>query len=360
VGESGLPTSTASDHPKPTSAPAAERPTQARKDHATMLTTTALAIILFSAADSPAAATVATAAGSSAPHAVTVGVFINQINALNLHDNTFTVDANVWFRWKNDDINPLETFELANGRIDVREKEYRSKLGDENYATCRIIATVTEFWDLSAFPLDNHVLELAIEVQVEDHKIRFVPDIENSALNPAVQVPGWSIGTPQAGVMQNVYATNYGDTSLSTGHESSYSRFVFSIPVKRPGYGYCFKLLIGLVVATALAFGMFYVRPSDDPRFNLGVGAIFAVVASEYIVAACLPATHVFTLADALHVLGLLTIFAAIAESIVALRLERVERLAAAKTLDRWSRLALGAIFSGACSTIFIVFCRGG
>ncbi len=92
-------------------------------------------------------------------------------------------------------------------------------------------------------------------------------------------------------------------------------------------------MFIGLVVATALAFGMFFVKPTDDPRFNLGVGAIFAVVASEYIVAACLPATHVVTLANALHILALVTIFAAIAESIVALRLERADKLGTANAL---------------------------
>lgn len=325
-----------------------------------MLTAAVLvAALALASAAAPGAGETASPSTVPFPQYVTVGVFVNQINSLNLHDNCFSADFNVWFRWRGDHIDPLSTFELSNGKIDVREKDYRSKVGDENYASCRVLATISEFWDLAAFPLDNHVLELAIEDQVEDHKVVFVPDKENTALNPAVQVPGWSVGKPRAKVIKNVYCTNYGDTSLPTGHKSSYSRFVFSIPVTRPGYGYSLKLFLGLMVATALAFAMFFAKPSDDPRFNLGVGAIFAAVASEYIVAGCLPATHVLTLADAMHMLVLVVIFAAIAESIVALRWERAGKLEAALRLDLWSYRALLAAFAGSCAMLFFSFCRG-
>jgi hypothetical protein len=297
-------------------------------------------------------------AGDSAVQDVTVGIFVNQINAVNLHDNLFTVDCNLWFRWKGDGPDPLESFEIINGKVDLREKDLRSKVNGENYATCRVVATITRFWNISAFPLDNHRLSVAIEDQLEDHRFRFVADTENSGMSPEVQVPGWVIGRPLIAVAPHTYNTNYGDTSLPTGHASRYSRFTYSIPVKRPGYGYCLKLFLGLLVATALGFSMFFVQPTDDPRFNLGVGAIFAVVASEYIVASCLPATHVLTLADALHMLAMVFIFLSIAESVVALKLCRRGRELAAVRLDRCSFVVLGTTFVGICIALVAHFCQ--
>ena len=291
------------------------------------------------------------------PRTVTLGIYVHQINAVNLRDNSFTADFNVWFRWKGDGPDPLKSFELSNGKVDLQEKGFRSSVGDEHYATCRVIATFTQFWNLSAFPLDDHILELAIEDQLEDHLLRYIADAENSALNPKARVPGWTLGKPIVAIATNVYSTNYGDTSLPTGHESTYSRFVFEIPMKRPGYGYCLKLFVGLLVATMLAFATFFVEPDNDSRLSLGVGAVFAAVASEYIVAACLPATNVLTLADALHILALATIFTAIAESIAALRLLRAGRTALAHQLDRWTFRFLGAAFVVSCVVLFFHFC---
>jgi hypothetical protein len=287
----------------------------------------------------------AISAAAEPPPVVTVGVYVHQINAVSLHDNTFVADFNVWFRWKGDGLTPLESFELCNGKIDSREQIVRSSVGDEHYATCRTIATFTQFWDLSAFPLDDHTLELAIEDQLEDHKLRYIADSDNSALNPNANVPGWSLGIPLVAVLKNEYCTNYGDTSLPTGHASSFSRFVFQIPMKRSGYGYCLKLFVGLVVATLLAFAMFFLKPTDDSRFSLGVGAVFATVASEYIVAACLPATNVLTLADAMHMLALVTICVAIITSIVCLTLVRLGRRRLSGRIDRCAFGVLAASF---------------
>jgi hypothetical protein len=60
-----------------------------------------------------------------------------------------------------------------------------------------------------------------------------------------------------------------------------YNRHRQSIPLVRPNCGYFVKLLFGLFVATAIAFLALFIRPIDlDPRFGLGVGAIFASVTS--------------------------------------------------------------------------------
>jgi hypothetical protein len=146
-----------------------------------------------------------------------------------------------------------------------------------------------------------------------------------------------------------VYQTNYGDTSLPSGSESVYSRFLFAVPIERAGYGYFLKLFFGLFIATAIAFTASFIQPTHvDPRFGLGIGAIFAAVASEYVVTSALPDTNVLTMADTLHLLAFFFIFLSIAESTYSLSLYSsgdAVRMRRSVRLDRWSFAVMSAAY---------------
>lgn len=193
-------------------------------------------------------------------------------------------------------------------------------------------------------------LRIAIEDgSNEEFRVKYGADAENSEISPHVQVPGWKLTDAHSEVVQQRYGTNYGDTSLPTHNESVYSRYMFSIGLARPNYGYFIKLLFGLFVATAIAFLAFCMKPSE-PRFGLGAGAIFAAVASEYICAANLPVTNVLTMADVLHILAFVFIFLSIAESTAAWHLFQSgidSRIRLSRRLDLWSLLVLGGSYVG-------------
>jgi hypothetical protein len=291
------------------------------------------------------------ARGADAPAAkpadVYIGVYINRIYDVSLKENKFSADFYVWFRWLGDSVKPVESFEVVNGRIDSKEGVYETRVKGFNYASCRVNATITKFWDVSKFPLDNHTLTVEIEDnENEDFKLRYLPDKENCGINPQVQVPGWKLQSSWGEVAPHSYQTNYGDISLPSNNESVYSRFIFSIKVIRPGYGYFFKLFFGVFVAAMIAFLAFFIKPTDlDPRFGLGVGAIFAAVASEYVIASALPDTHILTLADKLHILAFAFIFLSLAESTISLRLFTSEREKLSKGLDKYSFILFLALY---------------
>jgi hypothetical protein len=291
---------------------------------------------------------------------VHVGVYVNQIPAVRLKENEFTIDFWIWFRWESDELDPMSSFEVPNGRIDSRSDPYRAELPDGmNYAAARVTATITMFWDVSRFPLDDHVLRIAIEdPNNEEFKIRFVADEENSRIGPDVQVPGWIPRRGQARVVSQVYHTNYGDTSLPSENESVYSRFQFAVPIERAGYGYFLKLFFGLFIATGIAFTAFFIKPNDlDPRFGLGIGAIFAAVASEYVVTSSLPDTNLLTMADKLHLLAFFFIFLSIVESTYSLSLfssPDAARVRRSIRLDRWSFAVMSlAYITLSCLAVF-------
>lgn len=287
-----------------------------------------------------------------------VGVYVNQINSLSLKANSFEVDFIVWFRGHTDDFDPLETFDIVDGQIQSKTEVTKSKIGAKvNYASCRVIAKITRLWNVSRFPRDNHTLKIAIEDgSNEEFRVRYVADTENCATNPQLQVAGWTVGTPNVTVEQHPYYTNYGDTSLPTGNTSSYSQFAYSIPLVRPSWGYFVKLFFGLFVAAAIAFLAFFIRPGDA-RFALGVGAIFASVASQYINASHLPETHILTMADMLHIVAFWFIFLSLAESTLGLYLANSGRLRLARRLDWGSFLLLGGAYIGL--SVWVVLCWG-
>ncbi len=271
------------------------------------------------------------------PEHVYVGIYLNQITTISLKDNQFIADFYIWFRWKDKDLNPLASFDVVNGHIESREGVYQNKLNGFNYGVCRVVATIKKFWDISRFPLDNHTLTIEIEDNDnEEFKLKYIPDTENCGIDPQVQVPGWKVETTYARVSAHTYKTNYGDISLPTNNASIYSRFIFSINIIRPGYGYFFKLFFTVFVAALVALIALFIKPTDlDPRFGLGAGALFAAVASEVVIASLLPDTNIMTLTDKLHIVSIFFIFLTIAESIVSLRLFTSGKEELSKRLDR-------------------------
>jgi hypothetical protein len=279
----------------------------------------------------------AAAQSSVTPEKVYVGVYVKEIHGISLRDSEATVDFHTWFRWTGDDINPLESFDLVNGRIESKQSIYKSTVNGVHYASCRVVANLHKLWNVSRYPLDSHVITIEIEDNDrEADKLVYLPDEENSGLSTHAEVAGWKLKPGKATVITNTDHTNYGDVSLPSGHESSWSRFVFSIEVNRPGIGIFVKLFAGLFIATAIALQALRIPAREiEARMGLVVGAMFAAVASEYLVAAGLPESNGLTMADELHILSFAFIFIALAESILAYNLTTERKEALAARVDR-------------------------
>jgi hypothetical protein len=289
---------------------------------------------------------------NSAPAAVQdvwVGAYLIRIHQISIKDNYFTADFYLWFRWKGDDLKPYNTFSLADAREVSKTEAVVNSLPDgSKYAYVRIVAQVTKFWDLRQYPLDRHDLDLNIEEEEnEEDAVHYVADEKNSgAHHELFSMPGWKLVQTSTFAGVGVYRSNFGDISLPEGHESRYSRFTLRASFKRQSDLILLKLLFGVWVGVGIAFVTFFITPDRiDPRFGVGVGAIFAAVASEYIVTQSLPDTNTITLADKLHVLAFAFIFASIIETTVSLHLFQNGRQSQSNGLDRTARWAFPVSF---------------
>lgn len=295
------------------------------------------------------------------PAQVVVGSFVNKIQDIDFRNNKYSIDFYLWFRWRAEgrltDFKPLESFEILNGRVENRSSVVEKKIGDTNYAVVRVNATIVETWDLSRFPFDSH----RVRIYIEDSAFTavdmvFVPDATNSALGDEINMAGWQALNFEATVDSKVYRTNYGDISQPTDAQSAYSRFVINFSLERRTYGAAFKLLNMVLLASAVAFLAFMVKPSDlDARFGMGVGALFAAAASAIIAASDVPESGGMTVADHMHMVALGVIFATLLMSTICLKLETSGRESLAYRIDRICLFTFPLLFySWAAWTIWI------
>jgi len=280
---------------------------------------------------------------STGPVKVTVGLYVNQVYELSLKDNRVVLDFWLWFRWKGDELKPYETFEVKNARLDSKGEPTIKQVNGENYAYLRVVANLTHFWNVSAYPFDEHTVKLEIEeVDSEQEHVVFVPDVESSGLSRDVQVLTFVPSAAPAVAGTSTYHSNFGDPSLEATNQTVYSKVSMPLFFKREGLSYFIKLFFGLFVAAGIAFLAFFIKPTDlDPRFGLGVGAIFAAIASEYVVAGALPDSASITLADKLHIVAFGAIFLSIVQSTLSLHLFTNGDEERSKRLDKLSAIAV-------------------
>lgn len=315
----------------------------------------ALLLIMLSALWPLAAASADTPKGEKEePARVIAGVFVNGLQDVSFKDSKYVIDFYIWFRWKPDampDFKPLEAFELINGRIDNKSSIVEKTIGGEQYASARVLATISEVWDLHRFPFDQHRPRVHIENSAADATAMvFVADRDNSRLGDEIRLSGWKVSNFGIDVATQVYKSNYGDVSLPTNAESSYSRLTFAMDMQRDGNGIAFKILTIVIVSTLVAFVCFLIKPTDlDPRFGLGIGALFAIAASWFIVSSLIPDSSVLTLADQIHVIAMAMVFASVVVSARVLWHAEAGREQTAEKLDRLYVVIFPIIFIGAC-----------
>lgn len=301
-----------------------------------------LAALIFLIPFTASAAGVETA---SSPQQVDAGAYILRLMNVSPKDGSFEVDMWIWFRWQGGDIDPVNTFELANGIISNREVLPTTLDGEMNYSSARVQATIYQDFDVHRFPMDNHVLQIAIEDSVSiDADMQFRPDTGTS-LDPAVSVAGWGVKLLPPTVTPNRYDTDYG-MHASGDAASSYSRLVIPVELTRTSYGTLFKSFWISLLSVVLGLLALLVKADDlDARFGMGVGSIFAASANSFVIADSLPPTTSVTLAEQINLIAVAVIFISVFVSIWSLRLRYKGRDDASLALDRNAMFALGLIY---------------
>jgi hypothetical protein len=281
------------------------------------------------------------------PTQVRSGIYVDRVLELSVRDVSWSVEFYLWFRWHGDSPKTCEGFQVVDGTIESQELEEDETIAGERYQRFRVAAKITKFFDVTRFPCDEHLLTIAIEHPAHQRQhMQFVADQENSSVSSRVHVPAYRMAAPIVIEKPHSYKTTRGDPRLPLGTKSTYSQLRMGIPTERGGWGLFFKMFQSLYVAVLLALLAFFIRPTEvDPRFGLGVGALFAAVANAYVISSLVPDTGTLALADIINAVGIAAILLTVAQSTVSLNLYSV-----------WGEEALSRAFDRLSFFIILVF----
>jgi Neurotransmitter-gated ion-channel transmembrane region len=254
------------------------------------------------------------------PEEVTVGVYINDIQQLDLQTHSYAMDFYVWLRWKNPDANPSATLEYMNpfqlwGHIATPLYEEPQTLPDgTKYMAIRYQGQFNSKLPLEKYPFDDQ----SLIVEFEDNsagttKQIFVPDANAVTLNPEMTLPGYILGTPTLNIVSKPYPTNFGDTSLT--ELEPYSRVTIAVPVHRPTVTYAIKTILPIFLVVICAALVFFIHPSFvEGRIGMGITALLTLVALQLTTNSQLPEVDYLMMIDMLYFVAYLFVIASLAQ----------------------------------------------
>jgi hypothetical protein len=280
------------------------------------------------------------------PINVTTGIYVDRIEELSMRELSWTVDFYIWFNWSDTLLKSADNFQVIDGSIISKEKKDEYIKGTTHYVLYRTVARITSVFDEMRFPCDDHLLTICIEdPSYVRQKLVFTADSANSSVSSRVKIPGYSIYRQGTVEKPHSYKTSRGDPRLQ-GTKATFSQYRLGIWIRRDGWGFFLKMFLPLYVAVAVAILAFFIKPTDtDPRFGLGVGALFAAVANSYINSSMLPNTGVMSLADIISIIGTITILLTLIESTISLHL--FDRKDKKMLSHRFDRLSFYVLLSG-------------
>ncbi len=250
---------------------------------------------------------------------VQVGISIEKISDFSIKNVAWNSDFYVWFRWQQpaDDpnFNPGAAFQVVSGSIQNKQKILETITGNARYALYRISASINYPFDVSRYPMDDHLLGVFIQDPIHP-QIQYIADTANSRVDPAIRIPGYFIAKTVMGVRTITENTTLGNPSGSTDS----AQFGFGIFIFREGFGFYLKLFQALFAAVGVALMSGFFRAHEEIRIELLVGGFFAAVANSYITSTYLPDTGIMTLLDQINLLGLGTIFICLVQTVISSR----------------------------------------
>lgn len=255
----------------------------------------------------------------AAPEQVSVGVYVADIQEIDLKNHSYRLDLYIWFRWRDPAIDPSKSAEFINmfdPADHVRTSLYDEpqKMPDGNYYA--IICDQGKFsskFSLQRYPFDRQTLPIIIEDNIhETRDMVYIADASAKApitLNPQIYLPGFSIGDTALDIDAFIYPTNFGD--LRTTIHPDYSRAVFSIPVERPWLATGLKIFLPVLLILLCTALVLNIHPAYiEGRLGVVITALLTLVALQLTSASSLPEVDYMLMTDKIYLLSYLFIIA--------------------------------------------------
>lgn len=254
-----------------------------------------------------------------APEKVSVGIYVADIQEIDLKSHSYRLDLYLWFRWHDPAFDPSQSAEFIN--LFDPDDHVRSALYDKPqkmpdgsyYMIIRDQGKFSSKFSLKTYPFDRQHLNIIIEDNVhESGSLVYVPDTSTGSpitLNPQINLPGFDISAAGLSAGDFIYPTNFGD--LRTTAAPRYSRAIFSIPVERPWLATGIKIFLPVILIIICTALIFQIHPAYiEGRLGVAITALLTLVALQLTSASGLPEVDYMLMTDKIYLISYLFIIA--------------------------------------------------
>jgi hypothetical protein len=224
----------------------------------------------------------------AAPRKINVGLYIINLEQLNVQNGNYTVEFYLNFNCEDscDDVQ----FRMLSGKYTILTKD-EDKSGSTGWLVYQIRADLNENLDFRNYPFDTQYLRIRIEIdnKTTDEEI-YVADPALSDLDPNLALAGW--------VVERNFQTEVVDYHYSV-YDSAYSRYIFTIPVYRPPlYGVLKALLPATIIMLSGLLAYLFNYDTAGNSIAVVTAALAGSVLFNINLTSSLPATGHLTAAD--------------------------------------------------------------
>lgn len=293
------------------------------------------------------------------PVQVTVGAYINDVQALNLREHSYAMDVYLWFRWEDDELVPAETVEVVNpnelwGHVADAQYEEPIRLPTgEWYQVLRVQGRFSHKFFFYNYPYDRQ--ELVVEFEDETHEVNrleYVPDADPVAVNPRLVLPGFHVGAANLTIEPFSYPTAFGDSRRS--EPNCYSRVRVAIPISRPASTSSLKMLLPVLCVVFGASLMLRLKATlVDARIGIGITSLLTVVAIQLASNETMPSVDYLVLMDKIHLTAYVYVLAGLGVVLATVRQVDEGHIQRAQRLQQVACWWLNSLFL-ACIAILI------
>ncbi len=281
---------------------------------------------------------------AESPQSVKCGIFINRINSFDVKSGVAEIDFWLWLTSENPKLS-IQNLELSNGELEKIGDPICQSGEELYYVSQRCVARAKCRVAMARFPFDEQQIILSFEdSESTADLLTFIPDGENSGIDPAFAMNEWEIETIEYQTGIHNYPTSFGYLDIPSGQGSDYAQFIVEITVSRRGslLQKSFKYFWAVAVSVIVGLFSLLIQVCElDARFGMAVGALFANVGCSFLLADQLPQAPCVSIAEKVSYVSLGAIMIILMESIFSLAIHKKINERISRRLDLWAFFTL-------------------
>jgi len=258
---------------------------------------------------------------------VQAGVWIINIQKIDLEASTYRLDFYLWFKFNPQQITASEInqFEFANGDPDIKQID-----ANDSYIEYRVTGDFLRSFDFSLYPFESHDLTIELE-HTNLANDNLVYDIDStSGIESTASVAGWNLGNMQSQVILHSYP------------DETFSRPIFTVTLSRPLISGVIKSVLPITIITAISLLAFVMAAEDyTQKMALGITTLLSATAFHLSLLSGIPPTGYLTFADRMMISVYILFLFNIGSAVYLMKLSRENQKEKATTFNKKAQKTL-------------------